>query len=180
MERPWFLNQNSHRPQTPRMEPWTDGAPLMFNQNSHKPRTPRVEPWTHGAPLILKSELLQTSNSEDGALDDGAPDSLNLNSYRPWTPRVVSRIDGAPLLSKSELLQTWPRGRSLGLIARPWWFSGFDGLSGFVNDVELQEEGSDGRPCGFSRLVGSCGFGGFTGFSGFYGSGRLILRALRV
>ena len=63
----------------------------------------------------------------------------------------MSWIDGAPLLSKSELLQT---------------LNSEDGLSGFVNDLELQEEGSDGRPCGFSRLIGSYGFGGLTGFTG--------------
>ena len=44
MGRPGFKNQNSSYP---RMEPWTDGAPLIF----------------------LKSELLPPLNSEDGALD---------------------------------------------------------------------------------------------------------------
>ena len=94
---------------------------------------------------------------------DGAPLNFNQNSHRPRTPRAEPWTDGAPLILK--------------------WF---DGLSGFVNDLELQEEGSDGRPCGFSRLIGSYGFGGFrglygfTGFSGFYGSGGLILRVLRV
>ena len=70
MEHPSFINHNSYRPQTPRMEPWNDGAPLIFlNQRSDRPRILRMEPWTDGAPLIFKSELTQTSNSEDGALD---------------------------------------------------------------------------------------------------------------
>ena len=45
------------------------GRPWSLNQNSYKLRTPGEEPWTDGAPLIYKSELIQTSNSEDEAFD---------------------------------------------------------------------------------------------------------------
>ena len=41
------------------------GRPGFKNQNSY----PRMEPWTDGAPLILNSDLFSPLNSEDGALD---------------------------------------------------------------------------------------------------------------
>ena len=51
------------------MEPCTDRAPLFLTQDSHKISTPRMEPFTAGAPRILKSELSQNLNSGDQALD---------------------------------------------------------------------------------------------------------------
>ena len=86
-----------------------------------------------GAPLIYKSELIQTSSSEDEAFDSwGAPDSAirTLTNFvlrgwslgHPWTGEAtlvfkseLSRTsysgiepwtDGAPLIYISELIQT--------------------------------------------------------------------------
>ena len=83
------------------------GRPWSLNQNSDKLRTPGMKPWTDGAPLMYKSELIQTSNSEDEAVDSwGAPDfairTLTLRGWslgHPWT-------GGATLVFKSELSRT--------------------------------------------------------------------------
>ena len=86
------------------------GRPWSLNQNSYKLPTPGMEPWTDGAPLIYKSELIQTSNSEDEAFDSwGAPDfairtlaNFVLRGWslgHPWTGE-------ATLVFKSELSRT--------------------------------------------------------------------------
>ena len=84
------------------------GRPWSLNQNSYKLRTPAMEPWTDGAPLIYKSELIQTSNSEDEAFDSwGAPDFAIRTLTKLRTPGMEPWTSGeATLVFKSELLQT--------------------------------------------------------------------------
>ena len=78
--------------------------------------TPRMEPWTDGAPLILKSELQPPVSSEDGAL---VP--LILKIRTPTTPelRGWSLGWGAPDFKIRTPTTPELRGWSLGLMGRP-------------------------------------------------------------